>query len=201
MEILFYGAPLRPGGQPGRPGRGPVQPDPSAPVHRQQRNRLPQSSRGLPPPGHAPPGLRLEQFGLRPEHTGCPLPCPTTSTTSVSLYAATKKANELMAHTYSHLYGLPVTGLRFFTVYGPWDGRTWPTFFSPGPSWKPNHPDIQPRAHEAGLYLYRRHRRSLVRVMALVPEPDPSWDGQHPTRPPARPRTACTTSATARPSH
>ena len=38
----------------------------------------------------------------------------------VSLYAATKKANELMAHTYSHLYGLPCTGLRFFTVYGPW---------------------------------------------------------------------------------
>lgn len=38
----------------------------------------------------------------------------------LSLYAATKKANELMAHTYSHLYGLPVTGLRFFTVYGPW---------------------------------------------------------------------------------
>jgi UDP-glucuronate 4-epimerase len=38
----------------------------------------------------------------------------------VSLYAATKKANELMAHSYSHLYGLPATGLRFFTVYGPW---------------------------------------------------------------------------------
>jgi UDP-glucuronate 4-epimerase len=38
----------------------------------------------------------------------------------ISLYAATKKANELMAHTYSHLYGLPATGLRFFTVYGPW---------------------------------------------------------------------------------
>jgi dTDP-D-glucose 4,6-dehydratase len=38
----------------------------------------------------------------------------------VSLYAATKKANELMAHTYSHLYRLPTTGLRFFTVYGPW---------------------------------------------------------------------------------
>ncbi len=38
----------------------------------------------------------------------------------VSLYAATKKANELMAHSYSHLYGMPVTGLRFFTVYGPW---------------------------------------------------------------------------------
>ena len=38
----------------------------------------------------------------------------------ISLYAATKKANELMAHTYSHLFGLPTTGLRFFTVYGPW---------------------------------------------------------------------------------
>ena len=38
----------------------------------------------------------------------------------VSLYAATKKSNELMAHVYSHLYGLPTTGLRFFTVYGPW---------------------------------------------------------------------------------
>jgi UDP-glucuronate 4-epimerase len=46
----------------------------------------------------------------------------------VSLYAATKKANELMAHTYSHLYGLPTTGLRFFTVYGPW-GRPDMAFF------------------------------------------------------------------------
>ena len=46
----------------------------------------------------------------------------------ISLYAATKKANELMAHTYSHLFGLPTTGLRFFTVYGPWgrpDMATW----------------------------------------------------------------------------
>jgi UDP-glucuronate 4-epimerase len=40
--------------------------------------------------------------------------------TPVSLYAATKRANELMAHTYSHLFGIPATGLRFFTVYGPW---------------------------------------------------------------------------------
>jgi len=47
----------------------------------------------------------------------------------VSLYAATKKANELMAHTYRHLYGLPVTGLRFFTVYGPW-GRPDMAYFS-----------------------------------------------------------------------
>jgi UDP-glucuronate 4-epimerase len=47
----------------------------------------------------------------------------------ISLYAATKKSNELMAHTYSHLYGLPTTGLRFFTVYGPW-GRPDMAYFS-----------------------------------------------------------------------
>ena len=40
--------------------------------------------------------------------------------TQLSIYAATKKANELMAHSYSHLYQMPTTGLRFFTVYGPW---------------------------------------------------------------------------------
>ena len=49
----------------------------------------------------------------------------------LSLYAASKKSNELMAHTYSHLYGLPTTGLRFFTVYGPWGARTWPCSSSP----------------------------------------------------------------------
>jgi len=54
----------------------------------------------------------------------------------VSLYAATKKANELMAHTYSHLYRLPTTGLRFFTVYGPWGGPTWRFSCSPGRSSK-----------------------------------------------------------------
>src|ERR1700743_1610964 len=47
----------------------------------------------------------------------------------VSLYAATKKANELMAHTYSHLYGIATTGLRFFTVYGPW-GRPDMAYYS-----------------------------------------------------------------------
>ena len=47
----------------------------------------------------------------------------------VSLYAATKKSNELMAHAYSHLYHIPVTGLRFFTVYGPW-GRPDMAYFS-----------------------------------------------------------------------
>ncbi len=50
------------------------------------------------------------------------VPFETTDTVDqpISLYAATKKSNELMAHTYSHLYGFPTTGLRFFTVYGPW---------------------------------------------------------------------------------
>ena len=47
----------------------------------------------------------------------------------VSLYAATKKANELMAHTYSHLYGIPTIGLRFFTVYGPWGRPDMALFF------------------------------------------------------------------------
>ena len=61
----------------------------------------------------------------RPARSTAPTPrCRSRSTTMstirVSLYAATKKANELMAHTYSHLYRLPTTGLRFFTVYGPW---------------------------------------------------------------------------------
>ena len=55
----------------------------------------------------------------------------------VSLYAATKKSNELMAHTYSHLFNLPTTGLRFFTVYGPWGRPDMALFtFAPAKSWK-----------------------------------------------------------------
>ena len=53
-------------------------------------------------------------------NTKMPLSVHDTADHPVSLYAASKKSNELMAHTYSHLYGLPVTGLRYFTVYGPW---------------------------------------------------------------------------------
>ena len=53
-------------------------------------------------------------------HTNMPFSVNTSVDHPVSLYAATKKANELMAHTYSHLFALPTTGLRFFTVYGPW---------------------------------------------------------------------------------
>ena len=99
----------------------------------------------------------------------------------VSLYAASKKANELMAHTYSHLYGLPTTGLRFFTVYGPW-GR----------------PDMAPfvftRAILAGepiaVFNNGRMRRDftyiddivegVVRVLDSVAQPNPDWSGQTP---------------------
>ena len=99
----------------------------------------------------------------------------------VSLYAASKKANELMAHTYSHLYRLPTTGLRFFTVYGPW-GR----------------PDMAlylfTRAILAGepieVFNHGRMRRDftyiddiiegVVRVIDLLPQPDPAWSGERP---------------------
>ena len=99
----------------------------------------------------------------------------------VSLYAATKKANELMAHTYSHLYGLPATGLRFFTVYGPW-GR----------------PDMAPmlfaRAILAGeairVFNHGQMQRDftyiddivqgVIRCLDKPATPDPAFDAMHP---------------------
>lgn len=99
----------------------------------------------------------------------------------VSLYAATKKANELMAHSYSHLYGLPTTGLRFFTVYGPW-GR----------------PDMSPflfvRAILEGkplkVFNHGKHRRDftyiddivdgVIRVLDHVAAPNAQWSGLKP---------------------
>ena len=99
----------------------------------------------------------------------------------VSLYAATKKANELMAHTYSHLYNIPTTGLRFFTVYGPWD-----------------RPDMAlqkfAKAIVAGkpiqLFNYGNHRRDftyiddivegVIRVLDKPAQPNPEWDGNSP---------------------
>ncbi|HEY4732037.1 MAG TPA: NAD-dependent epimerase [Gammaproteobacteria bacterium] len=99
----------------------------------------------------------------------------------VSLYAATKKANELMAHTYSHLYQLPTTGLRFFTVYGPW-GRPDMSLF------------LFTRNILAGkpieIFNHGRHRRDftyiddivngVVRVSQRVPGPNPAWSGDNP---------------------
>jgi len=99
----------------------------------------------------------------------------------ISLYAASKKVNELMAHTYSHLYGLPTTGLRFFTVYGPW-GR----------------PDMAlfkfTRAMLAGekiqVYNYGKHSRDftyvdeivegVVRVLDRPAKPNIHWNGDNP---------------------
>lgn len=99
----------------------------------------------------------------------------------VSLYAATKKANELMAHSYSHLYGLPTTGLRFFTVYGPW-GR----------------PDMSPflftRAILAGqplkVFNHGKHRRDftyiddivegVVHCLDRVAQSNSDWSGLQP---------------------
>jgi len=99
----------------------------------------------------------------------------------VSIYAATKKANELMAHTYSHLYRLPTTGLRFFTVYGPW-GRPDMALFT------------FTRKMLAGeaidVFNYGKHRRDftyiddiiegVIRVLDRVPEPNPDWSGDNP---------------------
>ena len=100
----------------------------------------------------------------------------------VSMYAASKKANELMAHTYSHLYGLPTTGLRFFTVYGPW-GRPDMALF------------LFTRKILAGepidVFNHGRHTRDftyiddivegVIRTLDNVPGPDPAHDPMAPT--------------------
>jgi len=99
----------------------------------------------------------------------------------VSLYAASKKSNELMAHTYSHLYGLPCTGLRFFTVYGPW-GRPDMALFLFTKAILEDKP-IQ-------VFNHGKMRRDftyiddivegVVRVMGNLPEPNPDWSGDRP---------------------
>ena len=99
----------------------------------------------------------------------------------LSLYAATKKANELMAHTYSHLYGLPTTGLRFFSVYGPW-GRPDMALF------------IFTRAILAGqpIEVFNNGKmqrdftyiddivESVIRVADCVPAPNADWNADAP---------------------
>jgi UDP-glucuronate 4-epimerase len=99
----------------------------------------------------------------------------------LSLYAASKKANELMAHVYASLYGVPVTGLRFFTVYGPW-GRPDMALF------------LFTRAILAGepidVYNHGNHKRDftyvddivegVIRTLDHVPQPNPTWSGDSP---------------------
>jgi len=99
----------------------------------------------------------------------------------VSLYAATKKANELMAHTYSHLYGLACTGLRFFTVYGPWGRPDMALFLFT---------DAILKGRPIQVFNHGRMQRDftyiddivegVVRVMGRLPEPNPAWSGDRP---------------------
>jgi UDP-glucuronate 4-epimerase len=101
----------------------------------------------------------------------------------LSLYAATKRANELMAHAYSHLYGLPTTGLRFFTVYGPWGRPDMALFLF-------TRDILEGRPIE--VFNYGKMRRDftyiddivegLVRVMERVPEASPEADNSDPSR-------------------
>lgn len=94
----------------------------------------------------------------------------------VSLYAATKKANELMAHTYSHLYSIPTTGLRFFTVYGPW-GRPDMALFK--------FTKAMLEGKSIDVYNYGKMKRdftyiddiveAIVRIQDVIPQPDPEW--------------------------
>ncbi|MDX1466762.1 MAG: NAD-dependent epimerase [Halomonas sp.] len=94
----------------------------------------------------------------------------------ISLYAATKKANELMAHTYSHLYRLPTTGLRFFTVYGPWSRPDLAMFKftrailagEPIPVY--NHGEM-----ERDFTYIDDIVEGVVRVLDSAPKPDPHW--------------------------
>lgn len=99
----------------------------------------------------------------------------------LSLYAASKKSNELMAHTYSSLYGIPTTGLRFFTVYGPY-GRPDMALFMFTKSIIEGKP--------IDVFNYGNHRRDftyiddiaegVVRILDRVAEPDPDWDSNAP---------------------
>jgi UDP-glucuronate 4-epimerase len=99
----------------------------------------------------------------------------------LSLYAATKKANELMAHTYAHLYGLPCTGLRFFTVYGPW-GRPDMALFLFAQAILEDRPiDVFNEGRMQRDFTYVDDIvEGLVRVLAKPPAPDPTWSGEHP---------------------
>jgi UDP-glucuronate 4-epimerase len=99
----------------------------------------------------------------------------------LSLYAATKKANEMMAHSYSHLYQIPTTGLRFFTVYGPW-GRPDMALFKFTKSILEGQPiDVFNCGKMARDFTYVDDIvESLVRVMDCIPPTDATWDSFDP---------------------
>jgi len=97
----------------------------------------------------------------------------------VSLYAASKKANELMAHSYSHLYGLPTTGLRFFTVYGPW-GRPDMALFKFVRAILNDEPiDIYNQGALSRDFTYIDDIvEGIMRIADRPPQGDPAWHGQ-----------------------
>lgn len=99
----------------------------------------------------------------------------------VSLYAATKKANELMAHTYSHLFDLPCTGLRFFTVYGPWGRPDMALFLFTDAILKNKPIKIFNNGNMQRDFTYIDDIvEGVVRVMNKIPEPNPKWSGDSP---------------------
>jgi UDP-glucuronate 4-epimerase len=99
----------------------------------------------------------------------------------VSLYAATKKANELMAHTYAHLYRLPVTGLRFFTVYGPWGRPDMALFLFTKKILAGEPIDVFNNGHHSRDFTYIDDIvEGVVRTADHVAEPNPEWSGDSP---------------------
>jgi UDP-glucuronate 4-epimerase len=99
----------------------------------------------------------------------------------VSLYAATKKANELMAHTYSHLYDLPTTGLRFFTVYGPWGRPDMALFLFTKAILKGEPIQVFNNGEMKRDFTYIDDIvEGVVRVMDRLPQPNSGWTGEAP---------------------
>jgi len=99
----------------------------------------------------------------------------------VSLYAASKKANELMAHTYAHLYGLPVTGLRFFTVYGPWGRPDMALFLFTRKILAGEPIDVFNNGHHARDFTYIDDIvEGVIRTADHVATPNPDWSGDRP---------------------
>ena len=100
----------------------------------------------------------------------------------VSMYAATKKANELMAHTYSHLFNLPTTGLRFFTVYGPWGRPDMALFLFTRRILAGEPIDVFNHGHHTRDFTYVDDIvEGVIRTLDRVPGPDPTYDPLDPT--------------------
>ncbi|HEX7369423.1 MAG TPA: NAD-dependent epimerase [Rhodanobacteraceae bacterium] len=100
----------------------------------------------------------------------------------VSLYAASKKANELMAHTYSHLYGLPTTGLRFFTVYGPWGRPDMALFLFTRKILAGEPIDVFNHGHHTRDFTYIDDIvEGVIRTLDHVATSDPDYDPLHPS--------------------